>query len=146
MSNDFDKKLLDDVAQHGWHCVQILEDREGPGYSFTVGLFKTHKHPELMVMGLPNEVAHQILGMASEQIARGHVFKADTRDDSLLEGNECLFRTVPSEAYRKYLGYAVWFYKDSPQSFPALQILWPDPDGKFPGEPGFSLGANQPTL
>ena len=146
MSNDFEKKLLDDVARHGWHCVQVQEQGQEPGYSHTVGLYKTHGHPELMIMGLQPDEAHELLGRASEQISKGHIFRADARDNVLLGDRDCLLRTVPPTAYRKYLGSAVWFYKDSPQSFPALQILWPDPDGKFPGEPGFSLGANQPTL
>ena len=146
MSTDINQRLMDDVARHGWHCVQVMEDKQGPGYSYTVGLYKTHGHPELVVIGLPPEVAHPVLGMAVDQIAKGHVFRADARDSSLLEGNDCLIRSVLPGSYRQYLGMAVWFYRESPASFPALQILWPDPEGRFPGQPEFSMGPNQPLL
>lgn len=146
MSNDFERKLMDDVKAHGWHCVQVQGDAKNPPYSHTVGFHKTWKHPELLVMGLPPEVAHQILGMASELVAKGHIFKADQYDNSLLEDKRCLLRSIPATAHRKYMGLGVWFYRDTPGGFPALQLQWPDDKGRFPGEPGFEDGAMQPPL
>lgn len=141
-----EQRLLDDVTRHGWHCVQVQGDAKNPPYSHTVGFHKTWKHPELLVMGLPPEVSHQVLGMASEMIARGHVFRPELRDSALFEGKDCLPRTIPGTAHRKYMGLAVWFYRDTPGGFPALQILWPDDNGRFPGELGFVDGAMQPPL
>jgi len=146
MQSELVKKLTDDVARHGWHCMQVMEDSSGPGYSFTVGFFQTYKHPELMIMGLPADVSHQILGLASEQIGKGHVYRAGSLDDTLLEGKDCKLQSIPEAAYRKYLGLAQWFYRESKSSFPALQILWPDENGKYPGQEGFSLAALQPVI
>jgi len=47
-----DKQLLSDVQTYGWHVLIIEEDDEGPGYGFSVGLFHTFGHPEVVVFGL----------------------------------------------------------------------------------------------
>ncbi len=146
MMNNADQKLLADIQAHGWHFVHVRGDDQGPPYSFTVGLYRTHGHPELMVMGLEPEVSHPIMGLAVEQIKQGHVYKDGFRDDTLLDGVDCLLRKIPPEAHRKYLGYNVWFYKDRPEGFPALQVLWPDSQGRYPGQEGFEMDAMQPPL
>ena len=146
MMNDADRKLLADVSTHGWHCVHVRGDSQGPGYTFSVGLYRTHGHPELMVMGLDPEVAHPILGLAVEQIKQGHVYRDGFRDDTLLDGVDCMLRKVPPALHRKYVGYCSWFYKDRPDGFEALQILWPDSQGRYPGQEGFEMDAMQPAL
>src|SRR5207248_113073 len=37
------KKLLADVERVGWHVVLVRPDEEGPGFGYTVGVFKTFK-------------------------------------------------------------------------------------------------------
>ena len=146
MMNDADRKLLADVSTHGWHCVHVRGDSQGPGYTFSVGLYRTHGHPELMVMGLEPEVAHPILGLAVAQIKQGHVYRDGFRDDTLLDGVDCMLRKVPPALHRKYLGYCSWFYKDRPDGFEALQILWPDSQGRYPDQAGFEMDAMPPAL
>lgn len=143
MKQDISARMREDIQRYGWHCVQIAQDAKGPGYSFTVGLLETHQHPELVVMGLPPEVAHTILGMAVEQIAQGYKFFESQRSDALLEGHDCLLHRVSPTAYRAYLALAVERHRDAPTGFAALQILWPDPEGRFPEEEGYSHGSLQ---
>jgi hypothetical protein len=52
-----ERKVLEDIAEYGWHCVNIFAEDDLPPYSFTVGVFDTYKHPELIIFGLPREVA-----------------------------------------------------------------------------------------
>lgn len=42
--------------------------------------------------------------------------------------------------YREYLGYARWFYDGD--GFDVLQIVWPDKQASFPGEPNCTLEEN----
>jgi hypothetical protein len=44
--DDKERKVLDDIAEYGWHCVNILEEGELLPCAFTVGLFQTWDHPE----------------------------------------------------------------------------------------------------
>jgi hypothetical protein len=146
MLNDNDRRLLADVEKYGWHCVQVAGDAEGPTYSFTVGLFQTYQHPELLIMGLDAEVAHGVLSVAVQNIAKGHRYREGQRDDSLIENGFCHLKGIPSRLHRQYMGYAVWFYRNSPSPFTALQVIWPDSEGRFAGEAGFLHPELQPEL
>jgi hypothetical protein len=139
-SDDSDRKLLSDVQQYGWHCVQVFDpkDPEFPHYAFTVGLYYTHGHPELFVMGLSHEVSHAILTTAANLIADGRAFRAGETGDGLIENRPCKFSPITLGNYKEYLGYGMWFYRSLKTPFPALQILWPDKQGWFPGDASYA--------
>lgn len=141
-----EQKVIDDIANFGWHCVSILaEGDEGP-YSFTVGLFHTLKHPELVIFGLPSKVAHQILTIAGNAAKAGRPLDMKASTDELLEGFACCFVEVPKAAYYEHVGFARWYYQSD--DFPLYQIVWPSRHGHFPwhadATPAFR--ATQPVL
>lgn len=51
--DEHERKALADVQQHGWHVLKVMEDNEGPAFAYTVGLYHSFGHPELIVVGLP---------------------------------------------------------------------------------------------
>ena len=56
-----DQKALADVEEYGWHCLHV-HDRDGlPQWTFSIGIFQTWHHPELLVFGLRDTVAHDLL-------------------------------------------------------------------------------------
>jgi len=32
-----ERKVIDNIAQYGWHCMNILAEGDSPGFAFTVG-------------------------------------------------------------------------------------------------------------
>ncbi|HEX5220498.1 MAG TPA: DUF4262 domain-containing protein [Verrucomicrobiae bacterium] len=136
-TDDSDRKLLSDIAQYGWHVLKILGDESGPEYCFSVGFYYSYGHPEILVMGLSTEVGHQLINLAGAQIASGKVFRAGDRVEGLVKGFVCDFITIDISQYKEYLGYGVWFYRQLKQPFPALQLVWPDKQGRFPWESGY---------
>jgi hypothetical protein len=44
-----DAQMRADIATYGWHVIKVLEDDEGPGFAFTIGLYQRFEHPELIV-------------------------------------------------------------------------------------------------
>ena len=134
--DDSDRKLLDDVHQFRWHVVGVHSDQTCPVYSFSVGLYFTLQHPEVVVMGLPHKVAQETINHVGLLIKSGSRFVADQRYDNILDGFDVVFRPVSLKRYRDYLGYGIWFYRSLPQPFPALQLVWPDKAGLFPWECG----------
>ena len=128
-----EQMVLDHIAKYGWHCVNVLaEGHEGP-YSFTVGLFHTYQHPELMVYGLKSEIAHKVLSNAVEGLPRGKHLDLNASTDELLVGYSCCFVEVPPSKYYENVGWARWYYCGN--SFPLYQIVWPSRDGYFPWHP-----------
>jgi hypothetical protein len=128
--DDAERKVIHDVTSHGWHVVSVLEDEEGPGFAFTIGLFTTFGHPELVMVGLGREVMHACLNELGEEIRAGARLAHGTATQSLLEGYRCVFVEVDRTHYRDYLGFARWWHRGS--DFPALQVVWPDKDDRLP--------------
>jgi hypothetical protein len=143
---DADRKLLEDIASHGWHVIRVPERGVTPGWAFTIGLYRSFQHPELVIFGLPLEVMHRILNQLGDDVAKGLEFSAHSESDRVLENYTCAFRPVASPWLRPFLGYALWFYSN--EAFPALQCLWPDRAGHLPDDPAFDpdLKSLQPLL
>lgn len=141
-----EQKVIDDVAKHGWHCVNVLAEGDDGPFSFTVGLFHTYSHPELIIFGLPSNVAHQVLHIAVEAIRNGQPIDMGQPTDELLEGYSCCFVEVPRHQYAAHVGFAQWFYLGD--EFPVYQVVFPSRDGHFPWHPNSteSFRALQPVL
>ena len=71
-----DEKLVADVKKYGWHVVKILEKDETPGWAFSVGLYKNFNHPEIVVFGLNDEVAHFLINAIGDLVRAGNRFAA----------------------------------------------------------------------
>ncbi len=132
-----DEQLLRDIQEIGWHVVLICEDEEGPAFGFTVGLYHSYGHPEVLIHGFGLELMHQILNVIGEAVKAGQRYEGERRYPDILDGYDCVFRTIEKRLYHEYLGYAHWYYRGN--AFPALQCLLPDRDGRFPGEEGFPI-------
>lgn len=136
--DDSDRKLLADIETHGWHMVVIAGEEGCPEYVFTVGLFYTYGHPEIVLMGLPREAMYQLLQGMVQEIGQGKKF-ADGEVNAGLASFPIAFRSVEISRYPEYLGYGIWFYHSLPAPFPALQFVWPDREGKFPWDAGYDV-------
>jgi hypothetical protein len=125
-----DAQIQADIDTYGWHVIKVCEDDEGPGFAFTIGLFRRFQHPELIIFGLPPDTMHLMLNAAGEAIRAGRSYTPGNDYDDILEGYDCTFRTVPRRQYKEYLGYARWYYQGD--DFPALQLVWPDREHRYP--------------
>ena len=144
--NSGDAQVHADIATYGWHVVKVLEDAEGPGFAFTIGLYRRFEHPELIVVGLPPDTMHRLLNVAGEAVRSGQVYVAGQAYDDLLEAYSCTFRPVPVRQYEPYLGYARWYYRGD--DFPTLQLVWPDREHRYPwaAPPDAWIRGAQPVL
>jgi len=52
-----DAKVLQDIQRVGWHVTSVFarKEDEGPEWAFSIGLFHSFCHPEVIVHGLPLE-------------------------------------------------------------------------------------------
>ena len=134
--DESDRKLLSDVSEFGWHVVGVQEENSSPLFAFTVGLFYQYLHPEILIMGLPHEVAHKLLASAKNIIHKGGSIQPWS---ALEEVASFPLMALPIHLnhYREHLGYATWFYESLPEPFPAIQLVWPDKAGVFPWQEGY---------
>ncbi|ABS26806.1 DUF4262 domain-containing protein [Anaeromyxobacter sp. Fw109-5] len=129
-----DLRVLADVAEVGWHVVQAVET--GRSHAFTIGLFRSFDHPEVVLFGFGPEIREAALDRLGARVRAGERFEDGGVADGILADRPVTFRVVARRHYLAYLGYAGW-YHGGPR-FPALQAVWPDAEGRFPWERWFS--------
>ncbi len=134
------------IETHGWHVINVLEDPGGPPFSYSIGIYETLGQPEIIIVGLPHEVAHPPINDVGEALRGGKRFVPGGVYDDLLEGYDCAFRDVPSRQYWCYLGRAVGHYGG--ENFPVHQLVYPDRKGRWPwdSEAGDGFREQQPVL
>ena len=125
----------------------VFEEGEPP-LIYTVGRLYHLGAPELAVMGLPLESAGGILN----QMTREEIGRNDGEVCAKLANFPLAFRVVhPDRWTNSTFATAVRFYTAlgwPPSALQALQMVWPDPAGKFPWEAGWDrkYDAYQPKL
>jgi hypothetical protein len=139
--------MLTDIRREGYHKISVFSEVEGePEFSYTVGLFHTYKHPELVIFGLSIEVELAILDTVHDLVAGGTRFMHGNSSSEVLDGASVVFLEFSRTEYDEYLGQAENFYRSD--DFPVLMLTWPDRDGVFPWMNGAAewLTQQQPAL
>jgi hypothetical protein len=128
------------VQEHGWLVVSGSLGQKLPQVTTTVGL-TARGLPELAVAGLDASTAGALLHELAGRLASGQVVGdgAPVRDLLVSGADPCLDEpvrpSVPLPAADLY-GSAVV----------VRQLVWPDEQGRLPGDPGFAHGDQQPLL
>ena len=131
-----DAKVLREIHTDGWQITGVLdrEQNKGLDFAYSIGLFHTLGHPEIILFGLPIDACMRAVNLIALDIRRGRRFRLLTVYDRILTPpHTCCFREVDRKHYYGHVGYALWFYENDP--FPMLQCFWSDEQGRFPWEP-----------
>jgi Domain of unknown function (DUF4262) len=154
MLDDYEQKIIDNVAEHGWHCVAVGAGDDDPSFAYSVGLWETLKTPELITFGLPLKLMHSMLWSAFRQIKSGQTSVADgVRWSNLIDGHDCISRPVHrSQIQREFFNSAMWYRRHRAGErckINAYQLFWPGKsNGLFPWERGCAdiVSESQPQL
>ena len=131
--NELVEKVEDGIARYGWYVIGVVGDTPGETFFYTVGLTAA-EHPELVVSGLPQQTAHNILTELAIRVVRhGADISGELAD--VIRGLPV--RIVDVSAADVPTNVAFRIYGEERVS--ACQVVWPDPDGRFPWEPEFGL-------
>lgn len=131
-----DEKIAADVEEHRLSVMMIEEGEDGPKFAYSIGLYHNFQHPEVIVFGLNHQVAAWAINEIARRIQTSERCEIGKEVEGLLEGYNCTFREVPQKCHSDYFGYAMAFYKGS--DFPALQLVWPDKQKRWPWEAEFN--------
>jgi len=157
------QNVLADVQKHikaeGWHMAVVpTEDDTIPPVVYTIGLFDSFKHPELIMVGLPFEEMVQIMGEISLHVknTNGNTgWKDGTKTVEFLSDDMPIqFSTVSPEKKPEFVRLGLAFYQsksknpEDPTEFPLFQVLWSDQERNFPYERDCAFGVKfrQPIL
>jgi hypothetical protein len=128
--DDLNRIVINNVNEFGWHCVNVIEDDNHPPWSYTIGLYETWEHPELIVIGRSRATSHALLKTLADNIELNSPPGVTNPDGHLILGMKCHFLQVDPRYHSDYVGFALWYYRK--RRFPLYQIVWPDPDGVYP--------------
>ena len=133
--DDSERSFVANVREHGWFDTAVLGDAEGPGFSYTTGLWANTGQPELIMFGIEREMAHDVFWDLFRDAQAGVPLAVGASTDRVFANLPAYALPVSKRFYRDYLGWSRWFYGGD--EFPCLQIVWPDRSGIFPWEVGF---------
>lgn len=135
--SQYKKQLEALVAQFGWAVQGVFANPAAaePSFSYTIGLYRTHQHPEIVVFGVPPETARTILNHIGRRFALGgELLVPGVRYDEILEGFPVVFIPARTDEVASRMFAFDWFYKGTTP--PVLQLVWTDAAGLFPWEAG----------
>jgi hypothetical protein len=129
--DEHERKAIEDIREYGVHILHVFDDKgESPDFSYTVGLWNTHGHPEILISGLKENLRHRLLNNLNFGIKQGRQYRDGQSCTDVIDGYRCYFQELPKRQYRKYLGWDRWFYDGD--EFDAVQMLWPSVDHIYP--------------
>jgi hypothetical protein len=132
----YDRDCLRIITERGWMIQGVFPTENDPGvdFAYTVGLTAAGL-PELVISGLPHETAATLLNDAARHSLTAEVKPGDVLNDIA----SVPFKVAP--APRAEVNMARHLY--GPDTVLALQLVWPDNEGFYPGDAGWSLGDMQ---
>ena len=133
------------VREFGWFRTGVSADEDGPGFSYTTGLWVNTQKPEVVMFGM-EKIVHDVFWDLYRDARTGRGLPIGCRTDRVFANLPGYAFPVATQYHANHLGWSRWFY--SGDSFPCLQIVWPDPAGVFPWEIGFdpAFAGDQPDL
>ncbi|QCH24631.1 DUF4262 domain-containing protein [Mycobacteroides salmoniphilum] len=139
--NDSDRDIIGSVTEYGWSALGIgpTSSEEGPPFAYTVGLWHTMRLPELAIYGV-NDITmmQRALNAVAKQAQEGRVLQVgETFEDVLalpaVEDYQVKLSPIDPSWYHNEFGFGLWFNRTNHVRY--LQVLWPDGEGRFPGNP-----------
>ncbi|RJT32845.1 DUF4262 domain-containing protein [Mesorhizobium waimense] len=129
-TDPYEAKALADIETYGCHILHVLEEDDDPPFSYSVGLEHRFGAPELIVVGLKQEISQFIINEYCGRIRSGEIFQLGQRYSGLIEGFDCQFGSVHIAHYPEHFGWDIWFYQGL--NFRVIQLVYPTLDGIWP--------------
>lgn len=114
-------QLMANIEKHGWVLQGVLGEMP---FAYTVGM-TDRALPELLISGLPMDLAHSLL---SHIVAIHSEITVQPGKMLHLDGP----RFLPIEAPLAEVGIADEVYQ---KNVDVIQLIWPDDEGRWPGDP-----------
>ena len=128
------------IAEHGWAVRHVVGPDPGRTFSYTVGL-TGYLHPEVVMTGLPPDVAHAFLNVAGRVVVREHGHFAPGEETTALADGRAF--QVVAVTDTSGLTAVAELYGD----VRAVQVVWTDSRGHLPWEDGYANPpGSQPLL
>jgi hypothetical protein len=124
------------IEKYGLQVMGINETDYLPSFSYSIGLYESYQHPEIICFGLPTDLAHTTINDVANLIKDGETIVLNQEyGDQIFKESRAQFLQVDAKNIEDYFGAALNYYQH--ENFSALQLVWADRNNKLPWEDGF---------
>ncbi len=128
-------KTKSNIEKFGLQVITVSSTDYSPSFAYSIGLYRTYQHPEIICFGLSNDLVHVIINDVADLIRKGEKFEPSINYDNIFKESRAEFLEVDERNIDDYFAAAINFYDSI--KFPALQLVWTDRNNKFPWEESF---------
>lgn len=126
------------IQEHGHMVQSVFPDAHVPDFAYTIGLSQAGRS-ELVIIGLAADTATYVLNAVAQRLANAPI--ADHEDITRVANTPLRLRTLRNEEIWPHMGVASALLVTPPVSI--RQVIWPDPSGRFPGDPAYKYPLSQ---
>ena len=130
-----ENRTKSDIEKYGLSVIIIEATDYLPSFAYSIGLWTKYNHPEIICFGLRTQTLHSIINDVADLVKCGQKTETNKTYHNVFENSKAEFLKVDSCNLSDYFGTAIDFYNSN--EFPALQLIWPDRNDKFPWETDF---------
>lgn len=141
-TDDLDARIVDMVDKHGHFVMAVFDpDHAIPDFAYSIGFPQSIGQGEVLISGLDLDLMKALVHDTYDLCREGFTLEDHARTSELFSSFDCVVREVAEEFLNaEFLTPAQW-YSQTAGGKPvtsAYQLVWPDKDGIFPWEEGFS--------
>lgn len=139
------------IESTGWALESVAADVETepptPGYTYSIGFPGAVGFADVVVFGLAPAAAKGLLTLVADACRGGTQIPIGVEVVGLLDNDlRCMFAPVDLDGWGPYFTTAVAWHQGA--AFEIVQLIYPDPNGFMPYEPGFDqrMAFAQPVI
>lgn len=146
----FQQKIINEIeGDPGWSGISVFATPDEPiiPFTYSIGFWRNHQQPEVIIFGLDSRNAHGLLWTVWDKISEGwEIPIGEPVEGMLQEGYPVIFESVVPDRVDDYFGAALGYYDH--HFFPAVQLVWPDKEKNFPWDEGWDeeMSKHQPLI
>lgn len=133
------EKLVNTIKDFGYHITFVYptkDDKDKSFFCYSTGIYETYGMPELIISSLPQGLSSQIMENYISLFKNSQEIPTNQKLAGLWEQFPVyLIETLNSEL-AEYVLSSFWYYKE--REFKYFQVIFPDTQGYFPNENGYS--------
>lgn len=123
------------IEKYRLQVILVSATEYSPSFAYSIGLYETFNHPEIICFGLPQKLGHEIINDVANLVKNKGAIIPYTNYENIFKNSKAEFLPVDERNLHDYFGAAFNYYKDI--KFPAIQLVWTDTNNKFPWEENF---------
>lgn len=88
--DEFEERAISNIKNYGLHIIHVLEQGNLPNFSYSVGLWHSYQHSEVIIIGLKPNLTRWILNELGRRVKEENErFKPNHNYSGFLEGFAC---------------------------------------------------------